>query len=246
MIFYRLFKSILFLLIEFYCTFSISCIIRPYYVYWYCILDFFFHSPFTSFHVHASLLTFVCFSVLFDSCCSHARVFGRALVHEFLISYSHTEWCLPLLARRNSPCFDQSFAYQNLIKLNLFVYSPLRGKNAIKSFCSLCIVIIIIFSLIFSKIFVIICVKIGILSVLCRVYFCYVIGMTTFLSVSWSRKCIRPRNVITGVYNYPMMRLHINQLVFFLSAVSSSLNIFFRVQSTNISALISLQGSYIP
>ena len=28
------------------------------------------------------------------SCCSSARVFGRALVHEFLTSYSLAEWCL--------------------------------------------------------------------------------------------------------------------------------------------------------
>ena len=32
--------------------------------------------------------------ILFHSCCSHARLFGKTLVHEFLISYSHTEWCL--------------------------------------------------------------------------------------------------------------------------------------------------------
>ena len=45
------------------------------------------------FHTHASLLTvFVCLSVLFHSCCSRARVFGKTLVHKFPISYSHTEW----------------------------------------------------------------------------------------------------------------------------------------------------------
>ena len=37
---------------------------------------------------------FVSFFVLFHSCCSHAQVFGKTLVHEFLISYSHTEWHL--------------------------------------------------------------------------------------------------------------------------------------------------------
>ena len=31
---------------------------------------------------------------LFHSCCSHARVFGKTLVHEFHISYSNTEWYL--------------------------------------------------------------------------------------------------------------------------------------------------------
>ena len=44
------------------------------------------------FHTHASLLcVFVCLIVLFHSCCSNAQVFGKTLVHEFLISYSHTE-----------------------------------------------------------------------------------------------------------------------------------------------------------
>ena len=30
--------------------------------------------------------------VLFKFCCAHARVFEKTLVHEFPISYSHTEW----------------------------------------------------------------------------------------------------------------------------------------------------------
>ena len=102
---FRIFKSILFLSIEFHCTFSISFI--KYYhimfiiiVYYYCIIivcpsGHLFSYPFCFFHPHASLLTsFVCFFVLFDSCCSHARVFGKTLVHEFPISYSHTEWYL--------------------------------------------------------------------------------------------------------------------------------------------------------
>ena len=47
----------------------------------------------TFFHTHASLLiVFVCPIVLFQSCCSHSRVFGKTLLHEFIISYSHTEW----------------------------------------------------------------------------------------------------------------------------------------------------------
>ena len=32
-----------------------------------------------------------CPIVLFHSCCSHAWVFGKTLVHEFPVSYSHTE-----------------------------------------------------------------------------------------------------------------------------------------------------------
>ena len=73
---------------------------------------------YTSFHIHASILTFVIgFVILYHACCSHPRVFGKTLVHEFSISYSHTEWYLCCVARRNSPCLGRSFAYQNLIKL---------------------------------------------------------------------------------------------------------------------------------
>ena len=35
--------------------------------------------------------------VLFQSCCSHAQVFGWTLVHEFPFSYSQTEWNLLFL-----------------------------------------------------------------------------------------------------------------------------------------------------
>ena len=60
----------------------------------------FFGAPFTSFHTHDSLLTFfVCFFVLFHSCCSHARVFWKTLLHKFHISYSHTE-CDLFFAKR--------------------------------------------------------------------------------------------------------------------------------------------------
>ena len=58
----------------------------------------FFRARFAFFHTHASLLTsFVCFFILFHSCCSHAQVFGKTLVLEFPMSYSHTEWYLPFL-----------------------------------------------------------------------------------------------------------------------------------------------------
>ena len=39
------------------------------------------------------VLTLSCIFVLFHSCCSHARVFGKH-VHEFHISCSHPEWYL--------------------------------------------------------------------------------------------------------------------------------------------------------
>ena len=52
--------------------------------------DFFFRVRSTSFHIYSPLLTFfLCFVVLFLSCSSHARVFGKTLVDEFPISYSH-------------------------------------------------------------------------------------------------------------------------------------------------------------
>ena len=40
------------------------------------------------------LAFFLCFIVLLQSCCSHARVCGKTLLHEFPIFYSHTEWNL--------------------------------------------------------------------------------------------------------------------------------------------------------
>ena len=43
--------------------------------------SFFFRDIFTSFHTHASRLTFFCF--LFHSWCSHARVFGKTLLNWF-------------------------------------------------------------------------------------------------------------------------------------------------------------------
>ena len=53
--------------------------------------SFFFHASFTAFHTLFSLLNFFCYFVLFHSCFSHARVFGKTLMHEFLIFYPHTE-----------------------------------------------------------------------------------------------------------------------------------------------------------
>ena len=58
--------------------------------------DFFLYARCASFHTHDSLYSsiFFCSYVLFNTCCSHARVFRKTLVHEFLICYSHTEWYL--------------------------------------------------------------------------------------------------------------------------------------------------------
>ena len=93
-----------FLLIKFNCTFFHYKIL-PNYVYYYCIwfgcelvigcmYFFFFRVRFVSVYTDASRLTFFYFVVLFHYCCSHERVFLKTLVHEFNISYSHTEWYL--------------------------------------------------------------------------------------------------------------------------------------------------------
>ena len=50
---------------------------------------------------YSMLITFfVCFFILFHSCCSNARVFGNTFVHEFPISYSLIEWYL-LFSRKD-------------------------------------------------------------------------------------------------------------------------------------------------
>ena len=49
----------------------------------------------TTFYIHSSILipsSYV--SVLFHSCFSHLRVFGKTLVHEFYMFFSLTEWCI--------------------------------------------------------------------------------------------------------------------------------------------------------
>ena len=56
--------------------------------------DIFFWACIASFYTCASLTFFVCFFILFRSYYSHARAFGKTLVHELPISYSNTEWYL--------------------------------------------------------------------------------------------------------------------------------------------------------
>ena len=103
---FRLFKSILFFVSDFHCTFSFSFQI---------FREFLFRTCFTSFHTHASLLTFfVCF--LFHSWCSLARVSGKMLVHEFPISYILTEWYLHF-SWGEIVSLGLSFVFQNHIFL---------------------------------------------------------------------------------------------------------------------------------
>ena len=55
----------------------------------------FFPARCTSLHIHSYLLIlFLCFYVLFHSCCSDAQVFGKTLVNEFHILYIHAGWYL--------------------------------------------------------------------------------------------------------------------------------------------------------
>ena len=77
-------------------------------------LPFFFGARF-SFHTHSSLLTFFCYFVLFDSCCSYARVFGKTLTQELIIFYCLTEWYL---------------VYFPSVQLQVHnVYSERKGRN---------------------------------------------------------------------------------------------------------------------
>ena len=112
----------IFLLIEFHCTFYLTYKILSYHVYYYCFFDyvmtgrgdfFFFRASLTSFHTHPSHLTlFFCFFVLFHSCCSHAPVFWKTLVHEFHISYrlitilNDTSFLSDSAATRNQESFE--------------------------------------------------------------------------------------------------------------------------------------------
>ena len=41
--------------------------------------------------ISSLLAFFVCLFVLFHSSCSHARVFGKTLAHDFVTSYRHTD-----------------------------------------------------------------------------------------------------------------------------------------------------------
>ena len=82
-----------------------------YYVYYYCILIrpsglLFSFEPALLLSI---LMSLFCFFILFHSCRSHAQMFGKTLVNEFLISYSHTEWNL-LFSEWNYKC---TFCFQS-------------------------------------------------------------------------------------------------------------------------------------
>ena len=85
----------------------------------------FFSAIFVSFHNRSSRLTFfVCFYVIFHSCCFHAHVFGKTLEHEFHFSCSRTEWNLHSLLSENG----DEICKQSAVKLN-FKLTSNTGDN---------------------------------------------------------------------------------------------------------------------
>ena len=77
-----------------------------------CLICFFPYSRLSSYllRLFLYLISFLLFP---------ARVFGKTLVHEFPISYSHTEWYLLFSRGEIVLALGRSFAYQNLIILLL-------------------------------------------------------------------------------------------------------------------------------
>ena len=58
-------------------------------------------------------LFFLSCARLFHSCCSHAKVFGKTLVHEFHISNSNVYWIiLPAFGKRGDRCWGRRFTCQ--------------------------------------------------------------------------------------------------------------------------------------
>ena len=93
----------------------------------------FLRAHFAYFHTHASLLAFfVCFFILFHSCCSYARVFGKTLLHEFPVSYSHTEWYL--LFRSVKAMNNLKLSAIKQILLLLLIMFSIRGGWMICNF----------------------------------------------------------------------------------------------------------------
>ena len=73
------------------------------------------------FLTHASLAFFFCFFIFFHSCCSHVWVVGKTLMHEFLISYSHTEWYLLFLTMQTTSSHVYS-EWKGMYLKYLFLY----------------------------------------------------------------------------------------------------------------------------
>ena len=97
-----------FLLIDFHWTFTISYKIPTNCVYyhgilirqWYAVGSSFCRGRLSSYRLRLFLYL--------HSFCSHARVFGKTLVHEFPISYSHAEWYLLVQRNDTIEMFEES------------------------------------------------------------------------------------------------------------------------------------------
>ena len=61
----------------------------------------YFFTPYVLLIIFSLLFFILCFQVLFHSYSSHAQLLRKTLVHEFHISYSHTEWYLLSSLREN-------------------------------------------------------------------------------------------------------------------------------------------------
>ena len=64
------------------------------------------------------------FFVFFHSCCFHAQVFGRTLLHEFHLFYSHTKWNLCFFALLGQTLFWLEVAVElNTIIIIALIYT---------------------------------------------------------------------------------------------------------------------------
>ena len=90
-----------------------------------------FSGPLYFFTCSRLLAFFLCFLVLFHSCCYHARVFGKTLVNELPISYSRTEWYLlfanPRWSKWSLSCLSKTnYINNNIVILKYIYFFPRR------------------------------------------------------------------------------------------------------------------------
>ena len=93
-----------------------------------------FRPRFTSFDTHPSFLTFfVCFFVLFHASCSHSHPVKNTL-HEFHISYSHTEWYTSFFHEAKQfllwPTLRLSKSHETQLMACSFPINPLIPNNS--------------------------------------------------------------------------------------------------------------------
>ena len=80
------------------------------------------------FHTHASLLTFFCYIILFHTCCTHERVFGKhsCMSSPFPIAYWMVPYFLTKRHDRNGQRVAASFVLSGLV-LKSVIHSLLQG-----------------------------------------------------------------------------------------------------------------------